>query len=130
MFSLRTLLVVVAVAALAAGAIVSQSFWVSSGFVGVAVVILLWAVVEHRKPFWYAFAIFGIGYFVAIFLLDGLLIVPKTHWITIDLFGPRGQLYNETINRMRLGAVHSTVALLFGLCAGLFYEWRTKKDGT
>jgi hypothetical protein len=130
MFSLRALFVVVAVAALFSWALVTDTYWVASGFVGVAVILLLWSVAERRKRFWESFAIFGVGYLVAISIFDGLWQAMPTQAMLDAWFEPppgQGMLMSSALESAKMAAVHCGFALLLGLCGGLVCEWRTKK---
>ena len=138
MFSLRTLFAVVTVAALAVAALAAASSWLSCCVVGVAVVLLLWGIVETRQPFWRAFYIFGIGY-MAIVVLPSLSrlsdMLPSTLLLDRILYSPptgasqpepfRNPFDDVPTHKQYAG--HSAVALLLGFCAGTFYQWRTKR---
>jgi hypothetical protein len=64
MFSLRTLFIVVAIAALGVAAIVSDVYGLMSGFVVVTLGILCWAFLERQMPYWRGLLIFGTVYLV------------------------------------------------------------------
>jgi len=64
MFSLRTLFIVVAIAALGVAAMVSDVYWLSSAFVVLTLGILCWAFLERQTPFWRGLLIFGTVYMV------------------------------------------------------------------
>jgi lysylphosphatidylglycerol synthetase-like protein (DUF2156 family) len=139
MFSLRTMFVVVAIAALAVAAIASDSSWIASLFVGLTVVLLLWAIVETRRPFWRAFYVFGIGY-MAIAVLPSLSriadMLPSTLVLDKILYAPptgatqpvpyRNPFDDVPTHKEYAG--HCATALLLAFCAGTLYQWRTDTE--
>ena len=62
MFSLRTLFVVVAVAALAAGSLVAHTFWLISAFVTLTVGLLCWVFLQRAESMWRGLCLFGSVY--------------------------------------------------------------------
>ena len=73
MFSLRTLFVVVAVAALAAGSLVAHTFWLISGFVALTLGILCWAFLQRGESMWRGLCLFG-----SVYLLCAVLPLFRT----------------------------------------------------
>ena len=134
MFTLRTLFVVVTVAALAVAAQFTESEWFASAFIGLALLLLLWAVVESAKPFWRAFAIFGIGYFVLTMTLFTAGIVdslPTTKLVVLliekdDLGRTPKSPFEEF--PIRENAAQCGIALMLGSLAGAVYQWRTERE--
>jgi hypothetical protein len=137
MFTLRTLFIAVTITAVAVAAIASDSSWIASCFVGLTVVLLLWAIVETRQPFWRGFYIFGIGY-MAIVVLPSLSriadMLPSTLLLDKILYAPptgatqpapyRNPFDDVPTHKEYAG--HCAVALLLGFCGGTLYRWRTE----
>jgi hypothetical protein len=147
MFSLRALFIVVGIAGVALAAITTQALWLMSAFVALAIVILLWGLVQGQSRFRRGFIIFGWGYLIVASTplaagIGGALpttilmgaAIPHERPLkgTIDLLQEaqvEHRSYLEGQMVMAFGDVdkhhivftvgHCAFALLFGLCAGL-----------
>jgi hypothetical protein len=73
MFSLRTLFLVVAMAALAAGSLVAHTFWLISAFVALTLGIVCWAFLLRAESMWRGLCLFG-----SVYLLCAVLPVFRT----------------------------------------------------
>jgi hypothetical protein len=119
MFSLRTLFLIVAIAAFFAWSLVTQTYWVASAFVGLTVIVLLWSVLERKKPFWEACAVFGIGYLGAVSIFDGLWqAMPTQALLDVWLHDDEDPYGISTLETAKSAAVHCAFALLLGSLAG------------
>jgi hypothetical protein len=62
MFSLRTLFLVVALAALATAALFANTYWLISAFVVLTLAILSWSFLQRDEPLWRGLCLFGTVY--------------------------------------------------------------------
>jgi hypothetical protein len=146
MFTLRTLFIVVAIAALGVAAVVSFMVWLMSAFVVATLGILCWAFLERQQPFWRGFLVFGTAYLVcACVSTFGTLgeALPST-WIdrAVDddrlvsdepYAEPNGKLnqldeiWEVSTREATRTVTHCIGALLFGAAGGLLYAKRVEQ---
>jgi hypothetical protein len=138
MFSLRTLFFVIAVAALGAGALFANTFWLISTFVVLTFGILSWACLQWHEALWRGLFVFGIVYlllaptaFFEILPSTGIhaVLVPRdpgTFYESLS-FQSVFRDYSE-LRTAKLLALHCMASLLFGAVGGLLFQWSTKRN--
>jgi hypothetical protein len=145
MFSLRTLFVVVAVAALALAALFAKTLWPISAFVVLTLGILCWSFLQRAETFWRGLCVFG-----TVYLLCALL--PM--FSTVSNMLPSARLSEMLVEMARLNkplpdkqgepfrgplsnpfsdeggywpgkhlVLHCSAALLFGATGGILLQW-------
>ena len=131
MYSLRTLFIVVAVAALGAGALFANAFWLISAFVVLTLGILCWAFLQRHEALWRGLFVFGTAYLLCAVLPFSNAISEALPSTRIHTFGDRPQFQNSygvnEIRSDRLIGMHCVAALLFGAAGGLLLQWNARR---
>jgi hypothetical protein len=151
-FSLRTLFVVVTLAAILAAIFTTGNPWLVSLFVGLVLLLCIWAVMERKRPFWRGFSYFGVGYIAvataaSLYPIGGLLptsmlLVPNlTDSISTEITDEAKAV--EFMDAVRTNHkqfievetfvvvywfLHIACGLLIGLCAGTVCHWIARRD--
>lgn len=148
MFSLRTLFLVAAVAALAAASLVANTFWLLSAFVGLTLGILCWSFLQREEKVWRGLCVFGTVYLLCAVVpvfdrVGDMLPSTRIFHALIDTdqnpyFRPLPDQFGEPpppnpfrdepeFWKGKRVVLHCVAALLFGAAGGLLLQWNAQR---